>query len=186
MGTLKGIFLLLLFSAFAFAVDAGQERMTAFHETILSSFDYFALPGLRFPVKERKLAVASWWINQPRRSMEVRREARKLYFLIIPFLDHQDAYSKVGSISAVCEDGSVIRKDLCFPGDLDWWGPPAIIGDFATLGKGWSRSISVELPSAIGNVVELDLGKERKVERVIIETNGRYPALGVLSLLCLR
>jgi hypothetical protein len=145
-----------------------------------------ALPGLRFPVKERKLAVASWWINQPRLIIEVRREARKLYFLIIPLLDHQDAYSKVGSISAVCEDGSVIRKDLFFPGDLDWWGPPAIIGDFATLGKGWSRSISVELPSAIGNVVELDLGKERKVERVIIETNGRYPALGVLSLLFLR
>ncbi|MBC7328965.1 hypothetical protein H5T88_01245 [bacterium] len=145
-----------------------------------------ALPGLRFPIKEGKLAVASWWINQPRLSIDVRKEARKLYFLLIPFLDHQDAYSKVGSISAICEDESVIRKELFFPGDLDLWGPPAIIGDFSTLGKGWSKSISVELPSAIGNVVELDLGKERTVEKVIIETNGRYPALGVLSLLCLR
>ncbi|MGC8842721.1 MAG: hypothetical protein ACP5QS_02175, partial [bacterium] len=145
-----------------------------------------SLPNIVFPIEGRKLAVASWWLNVPFLDIVVKREARKFYLLLIPFLDHQDAYSEVGRITAICNDGAVIKKELFFPGDLDWWGPPAIIGDFATVGKGWSRSITVELPSAVGNVIELDLGKRRYVERIRIETIGRYPALALLSLICLK
>ncbi|MBC7328197.1 hypothetical protein H5T87_08810 [bacterium] len=144
------------------------------------------LAGMRFPLHKRSLAVVSWHINQPRLALEVKSEARKLYLLVIPFLDHQDAYSLVGRIIAVCGDGAIFEKELNFPGDLDWWGPPSIIGDFATFGKGWAKSISVETTTSIMNVLELDLGKRRYVERIVLETNGRYPALGIVSVVGLK
>ncbi len=142
--------------------------------------------GMKFSLQGRKLAVASWQLGRPSLNLEVNSDVRKMYLLIVPFLDHQDAYSMVGRITAVCADGAVIKKDLYFPGDLDWWGPPLIIGDFATLGKGWSRSYALETPSAIMNIVELDLGKRRSVKKIKLETRGRYPALGLLSLLGVR
>lgn len=151
-------------------------------EGIEDTISVQSLGGIMFTIQKRKLAVVSWSLNQPFLNLEIKKEARKLFLLIVPFLDHQDAYSIVGRITALCGDGAVIRKELCFPGDLDWWGPPSIIGDFATLGKGWSSSISVETPSAILNVVEMDLGRRRYVERIILETFGRYPALGLISI----
>lgn len=144
------------------------------------------LAGMKFPLQGRKLAVASWQLNPPDLSLEVKNEVRKLYLLIVPFLDHQDAYSIVGRVTVLCGDGTMIKKELYFPPDLDWWGPPSVIGDFATLKKGWTKSISLETPSSIMNVVELDLGKRRTVERVRLETLGRYPALGLLSLIGIR
>lgn len=144
------------------------------------------LPGIKFPLQGRKLAVASWQLGQPSIDLKVKKETRKIYLLIIPFLDHQDAYSLVGKVTVLCQDGAVIKRDLYFPGDLDWWGPPSIIGDFTTLAKGWSKNISLETPSAVMNVVELDLGKERFVERLILETVGRYPAIGLLSIVGIR
>ncbi len=145
------------------------------------------LPGIRFVLpKGRRLAVVSYWMGHPSLRVKVGKEARKVYLLIVPFLDHQDAFSPVGKVVIECGDGAVFSRELHFPGDLDWWAPPSIIGDFATYGKGWAKSVAIQSTTSILNVKEINLGKMRQVDWIEVSTLGRYPALGLLAITLLQ
>ncbi|MEI6915683.1 MAG: hypothetical protein WCL39_11170, partial [Armatimonadota bacterium] len=57
---------------------------------------------------------------------------KKLYLLVIPFLDNHDTYAKVARIDVATSDAGIHSRTLTFPGDLDWWCPEAVVGDFST------------------------------------------------------
>ena len=139
-------------------------------------------PGLSFANPGRKLAVVSRHIGRPVLTLPVEQQARKVYLLLLPLLDNHDVFSPVGRITVRCGDGTAFERTLRIPGDLDWWGPRAILGGFATVGAGWTDSPVWETPSCVVNVIAVDLREMRPVESVTVETIGRYPALGVVGL----
>jgi hypothetical protein len=111
----------------------------------------------------------------------VNAALRKVYILLLPLLDNHDVHSPVARVRADCEDGVTVARTLYFPGDLDWWCPREVVGDFATADSGWTRSIGVPTPSGVFDVIELDLGAVREVRRLVVEAVGALPAIGVVA-----
>ncbi len=139
-------------------------------------------PGVSFLNSGRRMLVVSRHIQRPVVTLTVSGKARKLYLLVVPLLDNHDVFAPVARVSVQCSDGAMFTRTLHLPGDLDWWAPPGIVGGFATYASEWQAPLSWETPSCVMNVVEVDLGDERGLESVTIETIGRYPALGVVGI----
>lgn len=137
---------------------------------------------------------------------------RKLYLLVLPLLDNHDTFSPVGRVTVRMENGSIRARTLHFPGDLDWWCPTEVVSLFATArserpdrlamaarpdasgtARGmrppeypqpalWATCRALATPSAVMNVVELDLGSASAVRRLTLETVGSEAALGLVAL----
>ncbi|MBI2299880.1 MAG: hypothetical protein HYU66_13215, partial [Armatimonadetes bacterium] len=91
------------------------------------------LPGVRFALPGRKLAVASYRSGTPSLTVPLNGEtSRKLYLLVLPLLDNHDTFTQVGRVDVTTNDGAVLSRALRFPGDLDWWCPESVVGQFAT------------------------------------------------------
>lgn len=91
------------------------------------------LPAVTFKLEDRKYAVASWKSGQPALTVDIgSMQCKKLYLLVIPFLDNHDTYSVVGRVDVRAEDGALISRTLRFPGDIDWWSPSEVVWGFAT------------------------------------------------------
>lgn len=134
--------------------------------------------GLRFRITPGQLALAS--AQRGEVLVPINASARRIYLLILPALTNDDVFSQVGEVVAQCRDG-IVRRPLFFPGDLDWAWPPEVVGDYATVGKGWSCSPAWHTPSAVLSTVSLDLGGRRFVNALRLRTIGQYPALGLLG-----
>ncbi len=94
------------------------------------------LPVVTFELQDRKYVPVSWKSGQPEVTVDLGRlPCKKLYLLVIPFLDNHDTYSAVGRVDARAEDGAVVSRTLRFPGDLDWWSPQEVVWDFSTARK---------------------------------------------------
>jgi len=94
------------------------------------------LPAVTFKIEDRKYAPVSWKSGQPSLTLDlVSVQARKLYLLVIPFLDNHDTWSPVARIEVRAESGVVLSRTLRFPGDLDWWSPAEVVGVFSTARK---------------------------------------------------
>jgi hypothetical protein len=139
------------------------------------------VPGVTFSLAGRRMAVASAQTGRPVVSIPVNGGFRKLYLLLLPLLDNHDVHALVARVYAGCDRGVTISRTLHFPGDLDWWCPREVVGDFATVDAGWTRSVSIRTPSAVLNVIEMDLGAVRDVRRLTIESVGDLPAIGVVA-----
>ena len=91
------------------------------------------LPAVTFKLEDRKYAVASWKSGQPALTVDMgSMQCKKLYLLVIPFLDNHDTYAAVGRVDVRAEDGALISRMLRFPGDIDWWSPAEVVWGFAT------------------------------------------------------
>jgi len=91
------------------------------------------LEGVKFKLQSRQFVPISFACGRPTWNLSVSNlTCKKLYLLVIPFLDNHDVYSSVARVAVESSDGAVMSRTLRLPGDLDWWGPPAIVGDFAT------------------------------------------------------
>jgi len=139
------------------------------------------VPGVSFRNPGRKALVVSRHIGRPSVTLPLSGKGRKVYLLVIPLLDNHDVFAPVARVSVQCADGALFSRTLHFPGDLDWWTPRRIVGDFATFGSDWQAPLSWETPSSVMNVVDIDLGAERGLLSVTVETMGRYPALAVVG-----
>jgi len=136
---------------------------------------------------------------------------KKLYFLVIPYQENNDTFSPVARISVHSQDGEIFSRKLYTPGDLDWarvkhpilttamrsgrsdrfalldilgpktsqWEqcrPPAYPQpDF------WATCLRYITSSAVMNVIEIDLGKPKKLKSLTITTIGVDSALGLVS-----
>lgn len=140
-----------------------------------------ATPGLRFLNPGRHVAVVSRKIDRPDITIPVDREASKVSFLLLPLVDNHDVFSPVAQLIVHCADGATVERTLYFPGDLDWWGPRKILGDFATVGAGWSRNPTWETDTSVMNVVDVDLNGTRRVRSVGMRVLGENSAMGIVG-----
>lgn len=96
-------------------------------------------PGLEavpFRFVPRRFVPISFPIGRPVWTLPLgSRPYRKLYLLVVPFLDNHDMFAPVAQVSVLAENEGVFSRTLHLPGDLDWWSPPAVVGEFATAVK---------------------------------------------------
>jgi hypothetical protein len=91
------------------------------------------LEGVKFKLQPQQFVPISFASGRPTWSLSLSNLAcKKLYLLVIPFLDNHDVYSPVSRVAVETSDGAVLTRTLHVPGDLDWWTPPALVGEFAT------------------------------------------------------
>jgi hypothetical protein len=167
------------------------------------------LPAVTFALEDRKFAPVSWKSGRPTLTLKLGgRLCKKVYVLVIPFLDNHDTFIPAARIDVRTADGALISKTLRFPGDLDWWNPYQVVGQMATareprltrfgllrttdaaeeaLPPGfpqpayWASCLPLISASSLMNVIEIDLGKPGTVESISISTLGADPALGVVA-----
>ncbi|MDO8586821.1 MAG: hypothetical protein Q7T82_07235 [Armatimonadota bacterium] len=91
------------------------------------------LPCVSFALRDRKMAVVSSRSGTPRLSFDLAsQECKKIYLLVVPFFDNHDTFASVARVDVALANGGVVSGTLHFPGDLDWWCPREVVGDFAT------------------------------------------------------
>jgi hypothetical protein len=91
------------------------------------------LPAVPFELKERKLIPISFRYGRPSVRVDLHGATyRKLYLLLMPLLDSHNIFAPVGLVTLERRDKRFINRTLYFPGDLDWWCPKTVLGDFAT------------------------------------------------------
>jgi len=97
------------------------------------------VPGLpvEFEIPERRIVPVSFRFGQNCFTLSLGGQPyRKLYLLVVPFLDNHNVFSTVGRITLTRNNGRLIDAGvLHFPGDVDWASPEEIVGGFATARK---------------------------------------------------
>ncbi len=97
------------------------------------------LPHIDFALPKRKFIPVSFKVGRPVHVLDLKgRVFRKLYVLLIPFLDNHDMFCTVGRVTVRSTEDVVYSRTLRFPGDLDWWFPPTVVREFATVSEGRS------------------------------------------------
>ncbi len=96
------------------------------------TYEHPELPGVVFSIPEDTFIPVSRKYNQPHYSLEMNGTYKKLYLLLIPFLDNHDMFAPVARISLETTAGDAITRDLYAPGDFDWFLPRDMFGYFAT------------------------------------------------------
>ncbi len=86
----------------------------------------FAHPGRKFVPVSWKAGRQNFDLSLPAHSY------KKLYLLVIPFLDNHDTFAPVARVILTRKDGRLISKTLYTPGDLDFFTPPEAVYVFAT------------------------------------------------------
>jgi len=89
---------------------------------------------VEFKTNGRRLIPVSWTLGQQDYTIDLKGKSyRKLYILVVPYLDSHDMFSPVGRILATKTDGRIMGvRTLQFPGDLDWFWPIEPLDVFAT------------------------------------------------------
>jgi hypothetical protein len=182
------------------------------------------LPGVPFKITSGKIAAVAWNAGRPDLRIDLySKRYRKLYLLLVPFVDNHDTFARVGRVSVQLADANPTgqtaqrgrgfqTRELTFPGDLDWWCPREVVGDFASVpreerdrfallpmlspGQGlwkdmlppeypqpkfWATCLPLKTPSAVMNVVEIDLGGLLPVKSLWVSTIGLDPAFGLVA-----
>jgi len=142
--------------------------------------------GLTFQRPGPAIGLASWWLDRPEITLQFAGPVQKLYLLLMPLLTNEDAYSEVGELQVRLADNTVLRRPLRFPGDLDWWYPPAVVGELATCGKGWSSSRAIVTSTSVLPIIEVPISPPAVVRSLTLRTVGKYPALGLVAVTLLR
>ena len=96
------------------------------------TYEHPELPGVTFTIPENKFIPVSRKYNQPHYTIELNGTYKKLYLLVIPFLDNHDMFAPVARISLETTAGDAITRELYAPGDFDWFLPREMFGYFAT------------------------------------------------------
>ena len=108
------------------------------------------LPTVPFETPQGKLVPISFRYGKPAVRINLGATAyKKLYLLVVPFLDSHNMFAPVANVTLERRDGRLIGKTLYFPGDLDWWCPKKVLGDFATL--------RLERPNRFGLLPQLSI-----------------------------
>lgn len=139
-------------------------------------------PGLTFQNPDRQLAVVNYETDQPSLTIPVGIKGRKVYLLVMALVENHDVFSPISQIIVKTDGGKVYERTLHFPGDLDWFPPPTVVGGFATYGRGWNDNLAWQTPSSVLTLIELDLGDYQLVNMVTINTIGEYHGIALAGL----
>jgi hypothetical protein len=93
------------------------------------------VPGLpvAFKLNNRRLVPVSWRYGQPAFRLDLGgKRIKKLYLLLVPFLDNHDTFTPVAQVTLQRADDRLIGRTLYSPGDLDWWCSEKAVDIFCT------------------------------------------------------
>ena len=80
------------------------------------------VPGLSFRLHGRNFIPVSHLCGQTSYKLPLdAKKYRKLYLLVLPFVDNHDIFSDVARISAYSGREVVYARTLSYPGDVDYW-----------------------------------------------------------------
>jgi len=80
-----------------------------------------------------KFIPISFRLGRPSYKLDLKGiKLKKLYLLILSFVENHDVFSVVGNITAMRKDDGCISKVLYFPGDVDGFYPEEAVGIRAT------------------------------------------------------
>ena len=86
----------------------------------------FNLPGRRFIPVSHRSGQTSYKIDLE------KHKYRKIYLLILPFVDNHDIFSEVARVTLYSGDRAIQSRTLHYPGDLDYWVPDKNPTSFST------------------------------------------------------
>lgn len=86
----------------------------------------FQIPGTQFIPVSHLAGKTSYKINLE------RKKYKKLYLLVIPFVDNHNIFSPVARITAYDNRKIVYTRTLNYPGDVDYWVPDKNPTSFAS------------------------------------------------------
>ncbi len=91
------------------------------------------IPGLSFQIPHRKFIPVSHKSGKVSYRLNLKPGIyKKLYLLVLPFVDNHDMFTKVARITAYSNNEIVYKRTLCYPGDIDYWVPNINPYTFAT------------------------------------------------------
>ncbi len=80
------------------------------------------IPGLTFELADRHFVPISHLSGNTAFKLDLeKRRYKKLYLLVLPFVDNHDIYSDVARVSAYSHKKIVYSRNLSYPGDVDYW-----------------------------------------------------------------
>jgi len=86
----------------------------------------FQIPGTRFIPVSHLAGKTSYKLNLE------RKKYKKLYLLVIPFVDNHNIFAPVARITAYDKRDIVYTRTLNYPGDVDYWVPDKNPTSFAS------------------------------------------------------
>jgi hypothetical protein len=95
------------------------------------------LPQVKFALPQRKFVPVSWKMGCPSFTLDLGgRMVKKLYVLVIPYLENHDMFAEVARMTVRGDTGAVLyTRTLRTPGDLDWWPSAEVFGDIWTTAR---------------------------------------------------
>lgn len=91
------------------------------------------IPGLKFKIPGRHFIPVSHLAGKVSYKLELgKKKCKKIYLLVLPFVDNHNMFSSVANISVYANNEIVYTRTLHYPGDVDYWVPNRNPTSFAT------------------------------------------------------
>lgn len=91
------------------------------------------IPGLKFQIPGTQFIPVSHLAGKTSCKIDLdQKKYKKLYLLVIPFVDNHDMFSGVARITAYNKREIVYKRTLNYPGDVDYWVPDKNPTSFAS------------------------------------------------------
>ena len=127
---------------FTFSPGKIPEPMEALQG--ITSLKVKQVPGLAFAFRERSFLPVSHLSGKTSCRIELEKGIyKKVYLLLLSFVDNHDMFSEVARITAYGGSSVKFSRSLCYPGDVDYWVSNRNPTSFATLRE--SRKLPFEL-----------------------------------------
>ena len=94
------------------------------------------IPGLKFHIPGNNFIPVSYMAGKVSFKLELKKEKyKKLYLLVIPFVDNHNIFAPVARVTASVNNEIVYSRTLNYPGDVDYWVPDKNPTSFASFRK---------------------------------------------------
>jgi len=91
------------------------------------------IPGLKFQIPGTNFIPVSHLTGKVSYKLELeKKKYKKLYLLVIPFVDNHNMFAPVGRITGYNNQEIVYSRTLSYPGDVDYWVPDRNPTSFAS------------------------------------------------------
>lgn len=91
------------------------------------------IPGLKFKIPGRQFIPVSHLAGEVSYKLNLGTQRyKKLYLLVLPFVDNHTMFSSVARITAYYDKKIVYSRTLRYPGDVDYWVPDKNPTSFAS------------------------------------------------------
>lgn len=113
----------------------------------VSQIEIEQIPGLKFNLKEQKFIPISHLSGKTSYNLPIeKRTYKKLYVLLLPFVDNHVIFTDVARISVYSDNQIVASKTLSYPGNVDYFVSNRNPTSFATYREKRENAYALLLP----------------------------------------